>query len=203
MPLEMMPTSELRTEDAARWADLHLVMQDLQFVIDACRRFVAECQKAPRDDLVLEALWTSAVVKYGRCFATGKRFRLDSDVFVNAPDGAPKAHKFFRDMRDKHVAHSVNPFEEACVGLVFSGRDAQPQNAVAVSFVSRKLVHQDAAGIKPLLSLASFVHKVVEAQARDLGHSICTWAQTQPAGTFQADRIRLVTPGPEDASKPR
>jgi hypothetical protein len=59
-------------------------------------------------------------VKYVRCFTTGKRFGLDLSVFDDS-DGARDTHQYFKDMRDKHVVHSVNPFEDASVGVVLRG----------------------------------------------------------------------------------
>lgn len=48
--------------------------------------------------------------------------RLDTSVFDGQPEGTLRWHKYFKDTRDKHVAHSVNPFEIGAFGVRLSGR---------------------------------------------------------------------------------
>ena len=72
-------------------------------------------------DIVTRSLWESALVTYARCFGTGKRVRLDTSVFDGQPEDALRWHKYFKDTRDKHVAHSVNTFEFGGFGVRLSG----------------------------------------------------------------------------------
>jgi len=51
------------------------------------------------------------LIKYARCFATGKRFGLSKDVFQNLQGEPFKAHQFYIDLRNKHIAHSANPID--------------------------------------------------------------------------------------------
>ena len=49
------------------------VIQDLQFVMDCCKRLLAELARPEedRDGVVPQALWSSALVAYARCFGKG------------------------------------------------------------------------------------------------------------------------------------
>ena len=64
------------------------------------------------DPVIWEALSAAAVVRYARCFNSGKRDRLKHDLFNAAPQHVKEAHEYFIAVRSKHVAHSVNVFEE-------------------------------------------------------------------------------------------
>ena len=66
----------------------------------------------PLDFLGWEALSTSACVAYARCFVSGVRGSLDPTHLGSADNDLRSLHGFVIDMRNKHVAHSVNPFEE-------------------------------------------------------------------------------------------
>src|SRR6516164_10317876 len=62
-------------------ADQASIIQDLQFVMDCCKRLLTELAVPAEDrDTVLPlALWSSAVVAYARCFGSGRRFGLATE----------------------------------------------------------------------------------------------------------------------------
>ena len=61
---------QLGTPAAAALADLASTFEELQTVLGCCERLVAV---PPPDELVAEALWTTALLSYARCFAPGAR----------------------------------------------------------------------------------------------------------------------------------
>ena len=99
--------------EARRLASLAGIATDLQAVVEYCRRLESLWLNLRTLDFSLsEALSTAAVVRYGRCFKSGVRERLPEDALDVAPAALRDTHKFVIELRDKHVAHSVNPFEE-------------------------------------------------------------------------------------------
>ena len=78
----------------------------------------------------------AALITYGRCFHQGKRRWFDESIFEGEPEDVLIYHRYFRDTRDKHVAHSVNPFEVNATGLHVSdldGDDPQVEGVVTMS----------------------------------------------------------------------
>ena len=63
--------------------------------------------------LVLEAMQDSAFIHYGRCFSGGIRTAfLIPQVWIDELSADLRhAHRDFIDLRDKHIAHSVNDWE--------------------------------------------------------------------------------------------
>lgn len=64
-----------------------------------------------------EALSTAACISYARCFASGVREPLNLALLDKAGAELRTLHGFVLNLRNKHVAHSVNSFEENLVTL--------------------------------------------------------------------------------------
>jgi hypothetical protein len=100
--------AELRIPEAARLADLSGISWDLR----SAREF-AEILTAEKPDWQLvEPLSIAVAVMYSRPFMQGARRWLgNKDLAILTPEQRA-AHDYLRFYRDKHVAHSVNAFEE-------------------------------------------------------------------------------------------
>src|ERR1700745_3427791 len=92
--------------------------------MDACTRLLAELDKPEeeRDQLMPLALWSSAVLAYGRCFSKGKRFTLTNEDVRTLPlhGAVMKFHQWVLEERDKLAARAANPAEGAKVGAALS-----------------------------------------------------------------------------------
>lgn len=200
---EQMPMSELRTPEAEHLGDLSLIVLDLRSAIDICRRLIEELRKEEQDGVLIEALWTAALVKYARCFATGRRLGLNEQIFEHFEGDPIGTHRYFIDMRNKHVAHSVNPFEEVRVGVVLSAPSAQPLKVEGVAVLSRKLISAEVDGVRNLMTLASTLHKRVAELAKHEQDDLLKWAQGRPVSDFPPGQLGMFTPGPEQVGRPR
>lgn len=114
---------------AARLASLVGLMSDMQQVLAYCNRMIdrysgSHLKKSPFDivgfstpvDFIeWEALSTATCVSYARCFISGVRQSLDSKLLETAESEYKTLHNFVVDLRNKHIAHSVNSFEENTV----------------------------------------------------------------------------------------
>jgi hypothetical protein len=104
-----MPTVGLDSDSAKILADLASILRDLEFVVGCCDRLLPMLEEKDRDAVTIEALWTAALVAYARCFASGKRFGLDENSFVGLEGEVVAFHRWLLNLRNKHIAHSVNP----------------------------------------------------------------------------------------------
>src|SRR5258705_284195 len=119
-----MPTVAIDVPSAQVLADQASIISELQFVMDCCKRLLADLDKPEdeRDQLMPLALWSSAVLAYGRCFSKGKRFALSNDDVRNLPlhGAVMKFHEWVLEERDKLAARAANPAEGARVGAALS-----------------------------------------------------------------------------------
>lgn len=78
---------------------------------DAVDRLLNIDMNSAKNRCLIESLDISALVSYIRGVTSGKRAtRLSTNIFSKI-EGAEAAHNYFKNLRDKHIAHSVNPFE--------------------------------------------------------------------------------------------
>jgi hypothetical protein len=126
-----------RVPAAARLASLVGLQSDMQMVVRYCERMIERyagkhLAKTPFDivgftthvDFVdWEALSTAASVAYSRCFLSGVRQALNADELGPS---FRLLHDFVLALRNKHIAHSVNSFEQNCVTVHVSSRFLSP-----------------------------------------------------------------------------
>ncbi len=127
-PPGTVPLFEVDFEEARESEDYHGIYRDMEFVVSVTRELRGMLlQQGPQpsgvsmsasaSENVLRSLWVAALVTYGRCFHKGKRRWFDESIFEGQPEDILIWHRYFRDIRDKHVAHSVNPFEIHATGV--------------------------------------------------------------------------------------
>src|SRR5487761_1764390 len=114
-----MLTVALDLPSAQILADQISTVQDLQFVMECCKRLLSELVKpeGEREAVVPQALWSAALIAYDRCFAKGKRFGLTAEDVRSLPlEGqVMKFHNWVVGERTKLATHPSNPFETATV----------------------------------------------------------------------------------------
>lgn len=83
-----------------------LSIEYIEFV-DGLERGISEVVK-----LNIECHATTILVKYGRCFKGGVRSKVQQELFATITEPNLSIHNLAIDIRDKHIAHSVNDLEE-------------------------------------------------------------------------------------------
>ena len=157
------PIAKVDFEEAKTLADLGGLTQDLSAIMQTCTRLLDLLREDSKDHILLEALWTSALVRYARCFAEGKRYGLDESVFSGFNGDPVGTHRLYINIRNKHIAHSVNPLEQMEVGLVLASKERHEQKIIGVATLSMRQITADADGVRQLGMLAKVIlGKVVE-----------------------------------------
>jgi hypothetical protein len=203
-PEAAMLTVALDVSSAQILADQASIIQDLQFVMDCCKRLLTELARPEedRDTLVPQALWSSALVAYARCFGKGRRFGLATDDIRALPlQGAVmKYHKWVIDERNKLATHPANPFEAAKVGAALSlpGQGQRRVEGIAIFSTSHVLV--DATGVRQLGGLASELAKQTAEKAQKQQDAVLADAQQLDIDSlYRLPPLRIRPPG-ADAS---
>ena len=166
-----MPTVAIDVPSAHILADQASIISDLQYVMDCCKRLLAELAKPEeeRDQLMPLALWSSAVLAYGRCFSKGKRFALTNEDVRNLPlhGAVMKFHEWVLEERDKLAARAANPAEGARVGAALSPPEQKDRRVEGiVIFASSHEVVNDV-GVRQLGGLASELAKLTADKAQE------------------------------------
>jgi hypothetical protein len=176
-----MLTVALETPPAQVLADQAATIQDLQFVMDCCKRLLTELATAEedRDPVLPQALWSAALVGYGRCFGKGKRLGLTTEDVRSLPlhGAVMKFHKWVLEERAKLTAHPVNPFETARVGAALSPPERGERRVEGIAMFSASHVLIDDVGVRQLGGLASELAKQTAEKAQQQQDAVLTDAQ--------------------------
>jgi hypothetical protein len=133
----------LDTPSAATLAGLAAGFEDLQTVLRCCEQLVTMLTPGPEepDDIVIEAVWTTALLSYARCFADRPAGPLltDDDVVEAQPDGDVLSwHRVLLELRDHYADAAANPRERFSVGVA-QARDGTA-GGVAITSARQPLV---------------------------------------------------------------
>lgn len=164
-----MLTVALDVSSAQILADQASIIQDLQFVMDCCKRLLTELAKPEedRDAVVPQALWSAALVAYGRCFGKGKRFGLSAEDVRTLPfrGEVMEYHKWVIEERGKLTVHPANPFEATKVGAALSPPDHAERRVEGIVILATSHVLVDDTGVRQLGGLASELAKQTAKKA--------------------------------------
>lgn len=99
-------------------ADLVGIRSDLFMVKELTKRFLTlASQKPPSDHLYKNAFCIAAVITYGRATGSGVRNANTQSMINLLEPELVNAHEYFKAIRDKWAAHSVNNFEQSRVTI--------------------------------------------------------------------------------------
>ena len=118
-----METRYCNMMETKRYGDLMGIMADLLSVSLCCLEIIKHKgnRKFLRED---ESHTVTAIIKYARCFNTGMRIKID----ISKSQYTKKEieyHDYFIAYRNKHLAHSVNPYEQNTVSLKISKKNGK------------------------------------------------------------------------------
>jgi hypothetical protein len=178
-----------------RLADMHGVLQDLEWLINLCGRILRYRARGPRPDSTeMEALEGAALIRYGRCFKGGARtaFILDAQWIVKLPQELQDAHRDFLALRDKHVAHSVNDWElNIPVANLRQDEKTGESEVSSVSVQSRRIIGLTPDSIDQLKRLAESLVVLIQAESKAEAARVLAIAKQIPIAELEA---RLTDP---------
>lgn len=129
------------------------------------------------DNLIKRALWEAALVAYARCFHKGKRKSLNESVLEGQDEEMLVYHRYFKDTRDKHIAHSVNPFESFVTGAYLADLDSNPRLTGVFNMEMRR-AGEHVSTVQKLERLATYIRENLEKQRQDTVARLHTAAKT-------------------------
>jgi hypothetical protein len=153
-----VPIPEL---DTKRLADYFGIQRDLESVVAFCKRICTLSDQRLRDSQLLDALTIAAVIRYGRCFDDSARDRIPDQVLDELEPQTRSLHEAFRALRSKHIAHSVNWFEENTVVAEVSDRPDQTE-AHGIGVVMAYWASLDQEGATLLQRLAEYFLELIQ-----------------------------------------
>jgi len=149
-------------------ADLTGVEEDLKATAEICDLLLGEFAKGPSNLSLLEALTSAALVRYARPFLSGVRTRIPASVFDGLSQQQRADHQWFKELRDKYIAHSVNAFEENQVVAYLFPEERESRGVSNIEVQQTRLASlgtEDVQRLKALsLDLQRWVEQLIKAE---------------------------------------
>lgn len=200
-------TVALDTPSARVLAGQASVIQDLQFVMDCCKRLLAELGRpeGERDGVVPQALWSAALVAYARCFGGGRPSGLTVGDVQDLPlQGAvTKFHEWVVEERERFTAFPADPFASSKIGAALSPADQAKRRVEGIAIFSTSHVLIDANGVRQLGALASELAKQTAVKAREQEDTVLADAQQLDLGSLYEAPPLLPQAPPAEAEPAR
>jgi hypothetical protein len=139
---QFMVAGKLDSALAREFAALHMIKNDLEFALSA----LIEARKLGKPDpenTLSRALIFAGLIAYARPFKTGVReVKLDKDMFSSlGVVFSHHIHDYLVDLRDKHIAHSVNEFERsAATSLMVGTADQKMWRVAGIGFTGMNAI---------------------------------------------------------------
>jgi hypothetical protein len=203
LEMEECLITEVHFKEAEEMADVVSLINDLDFVIKALDKLQQLIVTDSKERLISGSLWVAALINYDRCFSTGKRFGLSEELYEQF-EGGVECHQMFVDIRNKHIAHSVNSLENVKIGLVLSPLSSQARQVIGVASLELKLNHLAENGINNLRILATFARNELIKQAKKYQQMVLEIGKQMNIDDLYSNaRLGMNTPNPREAGLPR
>jgi hypothetical protein len=162
---EEAPASVRRmdTPESAELTKMAAVFEDLQYVLQCCEHLVSTLANNP-EPVVVEALWTGALVAYVRCFSGRTEVLKDADLAELKMDGqVGEFHGLIKKLRDHYASRHTNPRETFTVGV--AQNNAGAPTGVAVVSATQPIV--DDTAVRQLGRIAYGLSGLLDARMQE------------------------------------
>lgn len=154
-------------EEAAALARLQSIHFDLRSAIQLCEYFESQSQNGYPPSEITDAFSTAILVRYSRAFVSGVRMGLGEDALASLSVGHRANHKRLRAFRDKHIAHSVNAFEDTKVKARYCEERVQQEGITGVSAAHYRVTGLSSRDVSDVMELCKALLVYVDVKIEE------------------------------------
>jgi hypothetical protein len=190
-PVQPPSVRRLDLPSAGELAGLAAVFEDLQYVLRCCEHLVSQLGRRGPDAVLVEALWTGALLAYVRCFSprSAALTAADLDELENGGEFR-QLHDVLLQLRDHLASRHVNPREAFTIGAA-QANDGTP-TGIAVVSSPRPLVEEPT--VRMLGRLAYLLAGRVDARMQERQREVLDEAAVMsPAELAELPLVHLTT----------
>jgi hypothetical protein len=149
--------------EAKRLADLAGIRDDLDQIRGYLGVLDQQIAQNYREYYVWEAMTAAIAAAYGRCFNEGVRERLPRTLLNSVPSAARATHDYLIELRNKHVAHSVNEYEHNYLVVRVSYEAGRPVGVSEISVQTSRFIPISDGELPNVRGLVDWVRASVDA----------------------------------------
>lgn len=185
--------------EAADLADYTGIEFDLSSARDFARTMLTEQTKNQPDWSLSDPLMIAIMVRYARPFVTGARKRLTDNALELLTSEQRAKHDNLRAIRDKHVAHSVNAFEENQPTARYFKERVQDEGIIAIGCEHHRIVGLSTQDLNDIVELTTVMLQYVEQRLEEEKKRLLEIVRKMPldqvlAGEWRANILDTLKP---------
>jgi hypothetical protein len=185
---------DLEIREAETLADLHGAQFDLQTARDFALLLKEQFESKHGDPRLDDPLTTAILVRYSRPFVGGVRKRLDEQTLQILSATQRAAHDRLRAFRDKHIAHSVNAFEDNVPVARYWVERVDVEGITSISCNSHRVVGLSSADVESVIELTTLLLDHLNATVRDEEQRLLKIVRDKPLAEILTGKQRSFTP---------
>lgn len=175
-------------KEAQLLADLTGVEVDLNATEDICALLLTKTAEKQTDWTLTEALCAAALIRYGRAFGSGIRAGVPHEIIALLSDELQETHQYFKNLRDRWIAHSLNAFEENIVHAYLVPEERGPKGIASISVQHQRVITLSSEDIARLKALAAEIRKHVTNYIEQEKRKVLEYAQSLPVDDFYTQK---------------
>ena len=145
---------------------------------------------------VERALFSAAIISYGRAFKSGvRRAKPDERAAIADHRGEKellRLHQYVLDLRDKHVAHSVSPLEEVHVAAVLAPSGGREVRAIVHTRLAFAFPDQEK--VQLMIRLCRLLEDYVADREFVSANRLFTASRGDVEALYELPPIEILTP---------
>lgn len=157
--MSKQPMKTYTSELSDNLVDMESVYIDLKQASEYASELLSRLSKGENTNHVVnEALWIASIITLCKCFSTGiRKYKVPLEIYQNI-NGAEPFLAHIKDIRDKHMAHSVSGLEKIITGAYLT------ETGIHAGVLSIKHSMMPIDGIFSLKKIIDFALEHVDAE---------------------------------------
>lgn len=171
---------DLQIPEAIQLADLSGILWDLQRAREFAEMLAVELARDKPNWEIVEPMSIAATVTYSRPFISGVRNHLGKeDLEILSPEERT-AHDYLRAYRDKHVAHSVNAFEQNYVRAYYCIERAQEESITSLGYGGMRVTGLSRRAVETIIELTKLFETHAQSKIQREQSRLLSIVQSMP-----------------------
>ncbi|MFQ5779329.1 MAG: hypothetical protein ACE5HN_00920 [Nitrospiria bacterium] len=191
-------------EEAAYLADLTGVEYDLRSTIELCDELKELIEASDYRGSRIDTLSTTISVRYSRSFGSGVRKKINIENIGSINEKLLEEHERILAIRNKHIAHSVNAFEENQVVGYYVLENPEEKGIRSISVQHGRVVGLSYSDADSIIQLSKLALEYVKSEIEKEKSKILKLVRQKDVNEFiynASDRVPMI--GKKDPRKKR
>jgi hypothetical protein len=178
------PIRQVDWPEAIRFAAIQSQLLDFDLALNALGRIRHYSTFCTMDPVIRHALYATALSYYARAFKSGVRGNPCTSDSLNFSPEEKKEHERLIALRDKWIAHSVNPLDQVEVGIILTSFE-DDASIVDIARIRHRKLNISNDKVQRIEDFIRSVRRKIEVKNQEAYEQLLTKARVTPVYDLQ------------------